>query len=283
MPCGRCQACRVNKTKEWSVRLLHESEYWPTALFLTLTYNDDSLPEFKSLVKEHLVLFYKRLRKQLTSPIRHFSVGEYGDKSERPHYHAIIFGLDLDAQELIEREWPYGFTCLEPYMGLATGNYVAGYVQKKLYGVDSKVYIESNRLPPFMICSKGIGKQWCLDNSKRLLKDLSLKINGNPNGMPRYYRKLLDIAPETLQEARSGFKRDVQVFHLNRLNAHQMASFLSSDVHFKAVKKCLDNQLSEVGEDRLLDALTAYSINESRKAAEIETLARMRAIKRGSL
>ena len=62
-----------------------------------------------------------------------------------------------------------------------------------------------------------------------------------------------------------------------------MASFLSSDVQFRAVRKCLDNQLSEVGEDRLLDALTAYSINESRKAAEIETLARMRAIKRGSL
>ena len=76
VPCGRCQACRVNKTKEWSVRLLHESEYWPTALFLTLTYNDDSLPEFKSLVKDHLVLFYKRLRKQLTSPTLKCRIGD---------------------------------------------------------------------------------------------------------------------------------------------------------------------------------------------------------------
>ena len=42
--CGKCRACRVSRTREWAVRLLHEQTGWEKAVFLTLTYREEDLP-----------------------------------------------------------------------------------------------------------------------------------------------------------------------------------------------------------------------------------------------
>ena len=88
VPCGKCLQCRIQKRREWSLRMLHELDVWDKAVFLTLTYNDQSLPyngpymlsgpgekyQYKSpigpvvdcwpsLCKEDLQKFWKRLRK----------------------------------------------------------------------------------------------------------------------------------------------------------------------------------------------------------------------------
>lgn len=76
--CGHCLACKIQRSREWSFRLSLEAHYWKDASFLTLTYKNDSLPADKSLHKEHLQKFFKRLRKDLNSPIRYYAVGEYG-------------------------------------------------------------------------------------------------------------------------------------------------------------------------------------------------------------
>ena len=136
VPCGHCIACRIARTREWTIRLLHESEFWSDTSFLTLTYNDDFLPSDGSLVPRDLTLFFKRLRKDLSHDrrkIKYYACGEYGDTYGRPHYHAIVFGISPNDKKLVEENWPYGFVRI----GTVTYDscrYVAGYVQKKLYG-----------------------------------------------------------------------------------------------------------------------------------------------------
>lgn len=110
VPCGRCQGCRLDRSRKWADRCLLELQYHESAVFVTLTYNDiyvpkstyygsddESLHMSYSLRKRDFQLFMKRLRKAFPDQkIRFFAAGEYGESTARPHYHAILFGLKLD-------------------------------------------------------------------------------------------------------------------------------------------------------------------------------------------
>ena len=101
--CGQCMPCRINRRTEWQTKLMLEWKTFPDAVFVTLTYAPEYLPHgdfFKggNLDKEHLQKFLKRFRFNYQSAygrtmIRHFAVGEYGDKSQRAHYHLILFNV----------------------------------------------------------------------------------------------------------------------------------------------------------------------------------------------
>ncbi len=194
VPCGHCIACRIARTREWTIRLLHESEFWDDTSFITLTYNDDFLPSDGSLVPRDLTLFFKRLRKDLEKDkrkIKYYACGEYGDTYGRPHYHAIVFGLSPKDKELIEENWPYGFV----RVGTVTYDscrYVAGYVQKKLYGKGADLYDEKGILPPFARMSKGIGEEYVDKYWNKLYSQETVTVRGVPMGLPRYYKKKLD-------------------------------------------------------------------------------------------
>ena len=156
-PCGQCLPCRINRRRVWTLRLMLESYFHEKASFVTLTYRDDDLPfdlcsGLPLLEKRDCQLWLKRLRKSLGRPgIRYYLAGEYGTKTHRPHYHAILFGVapeELDSQyvfyagksggekgiekrvTLLSRTWPYGLV----HVGEVTPQsiqYVAGYVTKK--------------------------------------------------------------------------------------------------------------------------------------------------------
>lgn len=191
-PCGKCRACRVNHTREWALRLMHERQYWDDAIFLTLTYSDDHLPTRGTLVKRDVQLFIKRVRKDLIGRvIRYYAVGEYGEKTNRPHYHAIMFGLSYDDSELIRENWELGFIKVG-YVTYQSCRYVAEYCQKKLGGKPGREKYGSREYP-FQLCSKGIGARWAIDNQKRLMDNLYITSEGKKFGIPRYYRKKLDI------------------------------------------------------------------------------------------
>lgn len=100
LPCGQCIGCRLERSRQWAIRLMKELKLHDRSSFLTLTYTDAALPKTRSgvptLVLEDVQLFLKRLRFHFApSRLRFFQCGEYGEQTLRPHHHMILFGEDF--------------------------------------------------------------------------------------------------------------------------------------------------------------------------------------------
>ena len=78
LPCGRCVGCRLERSRQWAVRCMHEASMHMFNSFVTLTYDDDHLPEYNSLNYKHFQDFMKRLRKSHNG-VRFYMCGEYGE------------------------------------------------------------------------------------------------------------------------------------------------------------------------------------------------------------
>lgn len=192
VPCGKCGHCRRQRSIEWSTRLMHEALYHEKSAFLTLTYDDAHVPS-EGVSKDELQRFFKRLRKRLDGwRLKYYACGEYGEKRKRPHYHAIVFGLSADEVGEVEACWPSGFVQAGSVTVRST-RYVAGYIQKALYGSWPKGCGE-----PFSLMSKGLGLDYVRDHAEQITRNLGETIDGVPVGLPKYYRKKLAIPTEVL-------------------------------------------------------------------------------------
>lgn len=190
-PCGHCPYCRYRMSRTWVLRLKLEMKKWQRTCFLTLTYNDSHLLD-RSLHPEHLTNFWKRLRYYACVKygsdykIKYFSCGEYGDRFGRPHYHAIIYGLDETDNDIILKAWTYGFI----YNGKLTENsikYVAGYALKKL-GKDKDRFRRSKKWPEFIRASQGIGS-WIVNELPHFTP--VIYVDGRPEFLGRYLTQKL--------------------------------------------------------------------------------------------
>lgn len=141
------------------------------ASFVTLTYSDEMMPADGSLDPAVTQAFLKRLRERMRPRLlRFFLVGEYGDETFRPHYHAAIFGMPMCMRgrtdhrlerccascETIKLAWGRGgIDCRE--LSIETAQYLVGYVVKKMTkSTDSRL---GTRRPEFarMSLRPGIG------------------------------------------------------------------------------------------------------------------------------
>ncbi|AZL82939.1 replication initiator protein [Apis mellifera associated microvirus 61] len=99
LPCGKCPECCKDYYTSWATRGSRELALWDSTVFITLTYSDEHLPPDNSLNKKDVQDFIKRVKKRFKStkenPIRQIYCGEYGEKTKRPHYHAILFNCDF--------------------------------------------------------------------------------------------------------------------------------------------------------------------------------------------
>lgn len=128
--CGQCLPCRINRRRTWACRIHLEAICYPESSFVTLTYDEAHVPENGSLSAGHWREFTKGIG------YRYFGCGEYGDRTNRPHYHLVLFGLrPSEAEDFCSARWPYGFVCVRPYSS-AHGLYVAAYTTKKLTSRD---------------------------------------------------------------------------------------------------------------------------------------------------
>ncbi len=159
--------CRINQKRKWTCRILLESMFHRESVFVTLTYNDDTVPLDEdgrpTLIPEHFRLWIRRFRKSYRhiNIVRFFGCGEYGDKTERPHYHAILFGVGLDAEKQVFDTWNNedtvrGFITISELTDERAA-YTAQYTTKKMTRAgDIRL---GNRHPEFarMSTNKGIG------------------------------------------------------------------------------------------------------------------------------
>lgn len=109
--CKQCLNCRIYKQSALTLRCLLENATSLSAQFWTLTYADapeiGDYGDFKSFLKRYRQ--WNRRRGNL-SQIRYLGCGEYGSKSGRFHYHALIFNaLHPDQDRSLTRLWPHGF------------------------------------------------------------------------------------------------------------------------------------------------------------------------------
>lgn len=225
IPCGKCSGCRLQRSREWANRCMLELEYHKSSYFVTLTYDDahvpihyysdpetgEALPSM-SLVKRDYQLFMKRLRKKFGEGIRFFAAGEYGSQTFRPHYHAILFGLELNdlvpykrsAQNFqyynspsLQEVWPNGFAVVAP-VTWETCAYTARYVMKKLTGPEAEFYENFNIVPEFSLMSRkpGIARQYYEDHPdlyEHEFINISTEKGGRKFRPPKYYDKLFDV------------------------------------------------------------------------------------------
>jgi hypothetical protein len=139
-------------------------------------------------VKTDLQKFFKRLRRDLESDkrnIKYFACGEYGPETQRPHYHAIVFGLNcIQDKKLVEDNWPFGFIKVGT-VTYESCRYTAQYVQKKIIGVEQLDFYKDREVP-FQIQSQGLGLRYALDYLEKF--NGKLTIDGKVFKVPRYFR-----------------------------------------------------------------------------------------------
>lgn len=190
---------------------MHESSLYDENAFVTLTYSDDHLPPGGSLDKVAFQLFMKRLRKRIGQPVRFFHCGEYGERSGRPHYHALLFGYDFPDKkpwslrgehptwrsDLLEDLWPMG----QSEIGSVTfesAAYVARYIVKKVTGRGAAAHYERcnpetgelvHQEPEYTTMSRrpGIGARWFQKWSAEVYPSDEVIVRGRPMKPPRYY------------------------------------------------------------------------------------------------
>lgn len=241
IPCGQCIGCRRDRAGGWALRCLHEAKVaeakvsaerpdWvgPVNHFATLTYSDDKLPKDWSLSVREAQLFLKRVRSRL-GPFRYLFVGEYSPAPVlRPHYHALLFGLELrdlvpwskaksggvlSRSAVLEECWPFGFVLCGP-VTLEAARYTAGYCVKKLGAareveacrrVDPETGAVWSVAPEFATMSRrpGLGSEWFDRFAGDAFPSDFLVAEGRKYAVPRFYLDRLDpAAAEAVKQRR---------------------------------------------------------------------------------
>lgn len=213
------------RRKDWAFRLSQHLKKALTAHFITLTYETEHLPvrkdefgrfSYATLSREHLKQFHKDIRNANSNLLRslktkyklsakgyaqlkkdytlkYYSVGEYGTKRNRPHYHCILFNLHENLVNRLQWTgekpiWKYGAVHLGD-VNLKTIQYCAKYL------IDSNKTPDDPRIKPFAIISKGIGANYIRNRNWHKAKTdhedehrYYVMLDGHKQRLPRYYK-----------------------------------------------------------------------------------------------
>lgn len=238
--CRQCVGCREAKSLNWATRGYHELQGHEASCFLTLTYRRETLPIAGTLVKRHVQLFMKKLRKKV-GKVRMMYCGEYGDKNLRPHYHVVLFGYDfpdkvfveysgdnaLYMSEILNSLWKLGRATIGDVTWGSIA-YLARYTTKKMLATDKTShygeYTDDNgevrhlRAPEFFEMSRrpGIGHDWLRKYVKDVFpSDQVVVAGGRQVPTPDYYVNLLEkinvelheeVLERRLTQLRAGFQ-----------------------------------------------------------------------------
>lgn len=240
--CGRCWGCRLEYARQWAVRIVHESKMHESSIFATLTYRDEELTwgdKRPTLVPRDLELFWKRLRKANPDAlIRYFGAGEYGDKFNRPHYHACIFGIDFKDKKLCSTKggnslydsdmltdiWSHGRATFGA-VTFESASYVARYCMKKHLGKDKDYYEKEGIEPEFVRMSRrpGIGSSWFDEYKGDVFPLDSVVYQGKKSRPPRYYSQKMELEDPWLYATIKAKRIEEQEKGVDSMNLKRLA------------------------------------------------------------
>ena len=190
--CKNCIGCLTDNERMWTDRIVDEASLYDNNLFVTLSYDEEHLPDHESVNIRDGQLFMKKLRKKFPGfKIRFLYKAEYGENTARAHYHYALFntpkltdmeynrsndnGDKLYTSKTIEDIWGNGFVLIGE-LNRTTAGYIARYIVKSDQKTKSKrddfeiidpdgVVHHRNR-KPFLNMSRrpGIGRAWLEKN-----------------------------------------------------------------------------------------------------------------------
>lgn len=232
VPCGQCIGCRLERSRQWALRCVHEASLHDSNCFITLTYSDDHLPDNLSVNVKHFQDFMKRFRKKISPiKIRFFHCGEYGEANHknnyiaRPHYHAAIFGFDFEDRrywknsptgvpvyisDLLSSLWTLGYSAVGD-LNFESAAYVARYIVKKVNGdMADEHYSRVNRetgevhkvAPEYITMSRrpGIAAEWFDKYKTDAYPSDFITERGIKMRPPKFYDSLLEVEDNDLYE-----------------------------------------------------------------------------------
>lgn len=253
LPCSRCIGCKLDKAREWSIRICHEAQLYDSNLFVTLTYENSRVGKGSwradwrvcSLHYRDYELFMKRLRRRCVGvntvedvksgkkwrPIRFFVCGEYGTRTRRAHWHAILFNCRFPDQQRL-MNGTYRSTMCENLWGQGnvvigdvtprSASYVSGYTLKKVYGkraeehygdvVDLKTGEQLYRRPEFVEMSNrpGIGSWWYARYGSDCFPGDRAVSEGKCYKVPRYYWKKFEEEGNPYEVEEVAWRRELR-------------------------------------------------------------------------
>lgn len=215
IPCGQCFGCRLERSRQWALRCLHESTLHEENAFITLTYDDNHVPYRSQLVYSDFQKFMKRLRWRFRpAKIGFYMGGEYGPENGRPHFHACLFNCDFPDKEplkwldsgsrlysssILAELWPFGFTSTGD-VTFESAAYIARYCLQKVTGDLAKIhYARSDEagvyslVPEFnhMSLKPAIGRAFLEKWRSDVYPHDVVILNGKEVRPPKYYDKQL--------------------------------------------------------------------------------------------
>lgn len=252
LPCGQCVGCRLDRSKQWAIRCVHEAKYHAANSFLTLTYDNSHVPWSsitgeQTLCKRDLQLFFKRLRKAIyPTKVRYFACGEYGDTTNRPHYHVILFGYDFSDSRFVHQVTPSGILWRSDKLNEIWGNghcvianvtfdtcaYTARYILKKTTGEAAEERYEGIE-PEYTVMSRrpGIAYQWFEDYKNDVYPyDRVVLIDDEKARVcrpPKYYDRLYDLeCPDVMADIKArriekAKSKEAELYDANRMLAKE--------------------------------------------------------------
>lgn len=229
--CGQCVGCRLARAQSWAIRCVHEAQMHESSCFVTLTYDQGHVPADGSVDVREWQLFAKRVRKEL-GPFRFLHCGEYGGRSYRPHYHALLFGVEFSDALCVERQgetklywsetlarlWPKGQHRVGA-VSLQSAAYVArycvgkatknpttwdgvAYYEERYRRVDLETGEEFYVRPEYATMSRrpGLGATWYAKFWRDVFPSDQVVIDGKRLPVPDYYSRKLQVdAPEMFE------------------------------------------------------------------------------------
>lgn len=277
IPCGKCIGCRLDYSKEWATRITMEMKLYPENYFLTLTYDNLHVPWGETINEEtgelitnqtlrsnDLTKFMKDLRRHYEyytnwKGIRFFACGEYGSKTQRPHYHIAMLNMPITPEEKkkignnqqgdvlfqverISKIWGKGFVTIGE-LNWQSAAYVARYITKKQIGKEADLWYKSQGIQKeFVRMSRnpGIGMPAIIgqtDKIEKIIKEDKVRVAKKRGTLDNKVPKFVNQAYRILEPEQMWLKEQERAIKAQRANELKRANTTLSEKEQREIEE----------------------------------------------